>query len=237
MTRDEIDRTWYSKAEYQGIRRDYQKTVLLWTDTQQGKDNGNQSVLLLTTANQKDCFRGLESRTIQGYHRRRDNKFLGLCAVLDEQQRQQQQQQQQPQQQRLPFQPRQLEEEEEEQEKTHEETTTTTTTTTNDQDGVALLLAHAYRLVNRPCLYEAHAMALQDQMDALCIYHEEVETTTTTDKDDARKKQLQQLRQQRLESFLTKTKRRKEQVLEDGKALRRHQQQQQQQQQMSPFMP
>ena len=70
---DEYETTWYKRADYQQFKRSFSKTVRV----------GNA----VDEAGEEHCMRGLEFRTPKGLRRRRDNKFVGKCAVLDQQDR------------------------------------------------------------------------------------------------------------------------------------------------------
>jgi hypothetical protein len=72
----EIEKTWYKKAEYQMMRAAFAVTVRKIINSQYKGDCEHH------------CARGLEFRSPGGAQRRRMNKLNGLVAVLDEQERQ-----------------------------------------------------------------------------------------------------------------------------------------------------
>ena len=76
-TDEEYDAAWFNKQECAQIKEDYSKTVALV-----------QTGIKLDEDDEEHCLRGLEPRTPRGYRRRRDNKYVGMCVVLDEQDRQ-----------------------------------------------------------------------------------------------------------------------------------------------------
>eukprot|EP00545_Synedropsis_sp_CCMP1620_P006001 CAMPEP_0119013594 /NCGR_PEP_ID=MMETSP1176-20130426/8541_1 /TAXON_ID=265551 /ORGANISM="Synedropsis recta cf, Strain CCMP1620" /LENGTH=233 /DNA_ID=CAMNT_0006966697 /DNA_START=57 /DNA_END=758 /DNA_ORIENTATION=+ len=73
---EEVDNTWYKKADYQMMRTSFAVTVRKIVNSQYTGDC------------EQHCARGLEFRSPAGSQRRRMNKLNSLVAVLDEQNRQ-----------------------------------------------------------------------------------------------------------------------------------------------------
>lgn len=76
MTQQEIDDSWYSDNEYNGMKKDLIAVVK--------RMNKGQKIV----ETDQHTTRGLEIRTKQGYRVRQFNKKVALEAVLDEQHRQ-----------------------------------------------------------------------------------------------------------------------------------------------------
>ena len=83
---EEYERCWYQSNEVAEFKKENAQTVSL---VESGLKLNEATAACTTSEGAPElCMRGLEGRTKRGSRRRRDNKYKGMCAVMDEQDRQ-----------------------------------------------------------------------------------------------------------------------------------------------------